>query len=1361
MNNYIKPSHSSQPLNSSLFSEHNVSSSLVVSLFPHNRAQKKEKDVPLLELQERIRNHYRVKSRTKAIREGLKTSEHKTNIKAGLPAVTLSIQITRPNGTRKGIKPGEFVHSGIVQADFDEHDDFDALYQELKKDPHVVIVFRSPSGKVKAGLRVAPIPTNREEHRASFFELERYCRDTYESVIDQSPKALNSFCYLSHDPDVYLNVEAQPLSYTYTPPAPRIQQAIKSEAELAILTREVISALNHIDPDAGYQDWLQVGMALHDSDIDDDDALSIWDNWSQRSKDYDSSELEAKWGTFGQGKDNNVDEDDKVTIGSIFHHARKGGWSPPEHSGKKHYWLAPTPMPAPVESWQDQQEAIAEAFDSSASKVLIRADTGVGKDYAKDTHILKGDVSKKRFVEMTTRVALADEKMCNFDKRQGECDVRFNFHQWKSVDYNWKIHGKKPWHERKALVGQELMCCQLGKFEALRAKGISPQATLCSQCPVEDVCKTKGYRAQSQKAKAADYLITAQNLLFFDPSLAGFAKRIIDDQDREVIGVVDEVKAHELFPKYNLSKSELQQMIGSWKDTTAEVFAREMIEALEMGGTEPDFEKVKQIVQGISENEERLIIKAFTQLRFTGKILSSPEYHIIKEGVHLSERFFHSERFVIPIATTRENHTTLAEMGIPALFRSELDGNTLVISYPRAIWLGIYPLDLESDEIRDIDLFPKLHLNPQWTPLHQLRKLFESYPRPQDVPIRYHDESLTFNLLPQVHPALDKLVMMSATAETETIANKIFDDQAVGLVDAKPAKWMEDNKVFQFKKGRYPRATVLTDGQLNPRGQQILEYIMPYIKSNHAVISYKCLESHFEDKCVFAHYGAAEGENERFLECDTFWVFFEPRLPDYEVRRRAKMIYGRDDEPLNYEYDKDTGRYLDERLQEIAESHATGELIQAIGRARLVRRTGVTVVIVTSRDIPGVSGRDQTLLFDWEDWQNSQDFSHLAQIIKEREVHERGLEVQVIELHEKGLTQGEIATELHKGKKWVNQALKYAEVTDGIFGFASSIEYYRQQNQKSHPLENRTTPTAGELTLAEKVLEYLEGGRKKTGEIAEHLEVSKTHLNRAINDLLKTGEIVKLRHGVYGLNMTPGVAAGEIEKPRRGVYCPPEHSTSDSITPSRITNVLSERLTPVVTPAINHNDPQHYQFLPGPLPLSPSETEFQRRVVEWAEGNRDFFERLSPSDITHLMQAYPDLFEFEPFRPTGNVLDARVSDRGRLLRQENHAILRDPSQQGDSAEAIERSIFYEGDFSLSAVRLAFLLALRNDIGKRWIEAIKSAVDFEISRSHLFRYAPRADISLSRIHRYWGEAVDYRKGVVHPIVPFAKHWMHSG
>lgn len=1383
MSNCSKLTESSQPPKSQLFSRSVDLSNLRVSLFPHNRAQKKERDVSLLELQELVRNHHSIKSRTKAIREGLKTSKHKTNIKAGLPAVTLSIQITRHNGTRKGIQQGEFVPSGIVQADFDEHDDFDTLYQALKKDPHAVVVFRSPSGKVKAGFRVDPIPTNRGEQRGAFAEIQRYGCETYGGVIDGAPKALNSFCYLAHDPDVYLNLEASALSYTYTPPAQRIQQAIKSEAELTALTIKVTSALNHIDPDAGYQDWLQVGMALHDSDIDDDDALSIWDNWSQRSKDYDSSELEAKWGTFGQGEDNNVDEegnaseeddgeDSKVTIGSIFHYALKGGWSPPGHSGKKHYWLAPDPMPAPGESWQDQQEALAEAFDSSASTVLIRADTGVGKDFAKDTHILKGDVSKNRFIEMTTRVELADEKIRNFNKRQSECDVRLKFQRWKSIWHNWETHGKKPWHERKALVGQGLMCCQPGKFEALRAKGIPSPATLCSQCPVEDVCKTRGYRAQPQKAQTADYLITAQDLLFFDPSLAGFAKRIIADKEREVVGVVDEIKAHELFPEYNLSKSELRQMIESWKDTTVEAFARDMIEALEMGGTEPDFDKVKQIVQGLSENEERLIIKAFTQLRFTGEILLSPEYHIIEEGVHLSAGIFRSERFAIPIATTREHQKTLEKMGTPALLPFDLDGNTLVISYQYAIWLGIYNLDLESDEISGIDRFPKLHLNPQWTPLHQLRKLFESYPRPQDAPIRYHNESLIFNLLPQVHPALTQLVMMSATVETETITNKIFADRSVEAVDAKPARWKADNKVFQFKKGRYPRATVLTDGQLNPRGQQILGYIMPYIKPNHAVISYKCLESHFEDKCVFAHFGAAEGENERFLECDTVWVIFDPRLPDYEVRRRAKMIYGRDDEPLNYEYDSATGRYLDERLQAIAESHTTGELIQAIGRARLVRREGVTVVIVTSRDIPGVSGRDQTLLFDWEDWQSAQDFSHLVQIIKEREAHERELEAQVIKLYKDGLTQGEIATELHKGKKWVNQVLKSAEVTDGTFGFASYREYYRQQNQKSHPPETQATTASGDLTIAEKVLEYLEGGPAKTGVIAEHLEVSKTHLNRAINDLLKTGEIVWLRHGVYGLNMTPAVDDGEIIKPRRGFYCLPRQSTDDSISTSHSTSRSSERRTPRVLPA-DHNDPRHYRFVPytaDPVlpalthlsaPAGASLSEIIRlatsdvRCERGYQGNVEF---LDPADVPRLMRSHVEELGVNPFVPTAKALDAVSEYRWTRLQRLTSKILFNPEKYEELVGPFMDCLMAnKGRADPHASKIVSLLVLRTCEGESWWKSILPTVNLKSSMVSLFKLERSAVDCLADIHDdCWVFACLNQALTMHPLIPFIQH-----
>ena len=272
-------------------------------------------------------------------------------------------------------------------------------------------------------------------------------------------------------------------------------------------------------------------------------------------------------------------------------------------------------------------------------------------------------------------------------------------------------------------------------------------------------------------------------------------------------------------------------------------------------------------------------------------------------------------------------------------------------------------------------------------------------------------------------------------------------------------------------------------------------------------------------------------------------------------------------------------------------------------------------------------------------------------------------------------------------------------------------------------------------------------------EIAEKVGVSQPTVSRIITGIQKR----QPQEDIYLERVANEYIPVETDK--QGIDA---QGLDRTATPARSTSVLSERRTPIVTPQVNYNDSSALP-VPSPVPCPCLPLRLKSNTV-WSNGLKGIetvFEGSFPSDITELMQAYPDLFEFKPFRPTGDVLDARVSDRGRLLRQENFAILREQSRQGDSVEAIERSLFYGGDSSLYAVRLAFFLALRNNVGKRWIEAIKSAVDFEISRSHLFRDAPRADISLSRIHRYWGEAVDYRKGVVHPIVPFAKHWMHSG
>ena len=991
-----------------------------------------------------------------------------------------------------------------------------------------------------------------------------------------------------------------------------------------------------------------------------------------------------------------------------------------EQAPTRKHILDPAPVPAPSETWEHQQATLEQAFDSDRDTILIRADAGVGKDYAKTSHILQGNIEAEKFVEMITRVNLADEKIASFRQR----DTRgFLSMRWKSVFHNWNAHKGKPFHERKTLIDDKdgLMCIQPDKFDTLRSRGLQPQAVLCTTCPVLERCKQRGYRSQPPKARASDYLVSAQDGLLFDRAVTGFTKRIVPDRKRAVTGIVDEVRAHELYSENLLSKVELQQMTETWAGTHAGEFATEMIGALELG-TQPDFARIREIITSLRESEQRTITEAFTKIRLIGQVSFEEDDKIVQDDVILASGVFKSGSHEIFIATSKENQARLSSEGIPAVFRSEIDTNVLLLSYPAALNLGIYEIPLE-DEI-DPNAYPKLHPNPNWTPLHQLQQLFEHYPHIEDTPIHYDGDTFRFYLPPEIHPSIDKIIMMSATAEVKIIASKVFSDRLIEIIDTETAKWEGGNQVFQINSGKYPRASVLdAEGSLNKTGRNLMEVAISEIERSphkrHAIITYKQIADHYNHaypQVTFAHYGAAEGENEKFADCDVFWILFDPRIPPHEVKRRAQMIFGRDRIPLNYDYDKEAGVYKDERVQNIAESYAVAELIQAIGRARLVRRSGVQVVIMTGREIPGISGRAETQLFDLNDWKDAGILDNLSATVQNRQ--------DAADKAEKLLQSG---MSLRGTAKEAN--LPYRQVL---------CISQRLSDPAAAAKRASFSKWCTDQTFRNQILELLASGEKTTKELTQAIEGKRT----AIMDELK-----RL------------VDAGEIEKPRRGVYCLPEHSTSDSITPARSTGAFAERLTPAV-PAVNHNAPEHNQFLPGPLPLSSSETEFQRRVIYWAEGNRDFFEGLSPSDVTHLMQAFPDLFEFEPFVPTGNALDARVRDRGRLLRQENYAILRDPSRQGDSAEAIERSLFYGGDFSLYAVRLAFFLALQNDVGKRWVEAIKSALDFEISRSHLSRYAPRADISVSRIHRYWGEAVDYRKRVVHPIVPFAQHWMYS-
>jgi len=66
-----------------------------------------------------------------------------------------------------------------------------------------------------------------------------------------------------------------------------------------------------------YQDWLEIGQALHHEFGGDPDGMELWDAASQCSDSYDRDELEAKWDSFGSysGK--------PVTIGTLYRLAKE------------------------------------------------------------------------------------------------------------------------------------------------------------------------------------------------------------------------------------------------------------------------------------------------------------------------------------------------------------------------------------------------------------------------------------------------------------------------------------------------------------------------------------------------------------------------------------------------------------------------------------------------------------------------------------------------------------------------------------------------------------------------------------------------------------------------------------------------------------------------------------------------------------------------------------------------------------------------------------------------------------------------------------------------------------------------------
>jgi len=87
-----------------------------------------------------------------------------------------------------------------------------------------------------------------------------------------------------------------------------------------------VKALHHISPDCDYDQWIELGQALHTEF--GEAGLGPWMTWSMAGNKFaGTKDIETHWKSFHSGKG--------VGIGTLFKHAKDCGWEPPTKQAER------------------------------------------------------------------------------------------------------------------------------------------------------------------------------------------------------------------------------------------------------------------------------------------------------------------------------------------------------------------------------------------------------------------------------------------------------------------------------------------------------------------------------------------------------------------------------------------------------------------------------------------------------------------------------------------------------------------------------------------------------------------------------------------------------------------------------------------------------------------------------------------------------------------------------------------------------------------------------------------------------------------------------------------------------------------
>jgi len=747
------------------------------------------------------------------------------------------------------------------------------------------------------------------------------------------------------------------------------------------------------------------------------------------------------------------------------------------------------------ETFEKNPVQIQRTFNGGARILGFIVEAGSGRSYDIESDLLDSGT----ICLSVPTVKLAGEAEQHFQERNVPSVI-----SWKPRMYRWEAVKEIPVDVRMATPFQHGNVCEdPERCDALEEKGGNPNESICPQCPVYTMCQERGYLSQPSTLQRAKAQILPMREMFFDPQYAELADVILKQKNgtAERICIVDNLVRHNLFLKCSVSRDILEEWRMNWKGDALGNFAQNLLNALEIKGKSHDtaVKRIRAAVQAFEWQKEE-IIRQMSQVNVMGRVVA--------RGFIDTETGEELARFIIEfdggasayIPCDDNARGIFMEKELPFLaLHSFIPDEEMRISMTIADAIRLRILD--PGTVQSIQAFPTVCPDPTWTFWHQMKRFFAHYTRDADAPIRWDREALTFKVPPVLHSSIKRLVLRSTTLSKRHL-HRAFPDDNIEVHRIQPTPWLSGNQVFQLRTGVYTHETILDYGTawsrigLSKIGERFFAGIRAEIEreSNvkHVIIAdwsilrklMQIIET--ENVCFKTYSGEKMGVNTDSEEAEVIWMVGVPERAIGTIWEHSQALFGNDEKSLCYDREIQPYHYKDERVQSVHQAALVEVVTEMFGLAQLNCRTKKKVMLLAGLELPEITDRPETHLFDWEDFEIAGGLDKLPEVIATR---------QRFETEKANLT-------AESGRDKVQQVLGCSRV---------------HANRILRDLRGGKLRPA---TFREQILSLLADGEKRSVEVVAAIDGNPKAINHELVRLANVGEIVKVRWGVYALPKT-------------------------------------------------------------------------------------------------------------------------------------------------------------------------------------------------------------------------------------------------